>query len=143
MITIEELKEATPQALDELITLSRSLHADERTMSPEELQDFLKNTNFVLMIARDEGRIIGMAGLYIILKIGNKKAYIEDVIVDAAYRGQGLGEKLMRALIDIARMRGVNSISLTSRPERTAAQALYEKIGFIKHKTDVFKLTLT
>jgi ribosomal protein S18 acetylase RimI-like enzyme len=142
MIKIEQLKMATPVAVEELIVLGRELHSDERKMSREELEEILRDDSAILMTVQDDGHIIGMASLYVIPKIGSRNALLEDVIVSTKYRGQGLGEKLVQALIDIAKVRRVKSISLTSRPVRIAAHKLYEKLGFKIKETDVFKLSL-
>lgn len=142
MITVNQLTEVSEQNIQELELLSGMLHGDERRSSSEEIESILLNPSIIFVVAKDSGRIIGMGALYIHQKIGKVGSYIEDVIVDSAYRGQGLGKKIVQALIDGARERGVVSISLTSRPERIAAHTLYEKLGFKKYDTNVFRITL-
>ena len=63
---------------------------------------------------------------------------IEDVCVSSKFRGMGIGKALMEEAIK----RCDNYITLTSRPERVAAHKLYEKLGFVKSNTDVFKKVL-
>ena len=58
------------------------------------------------------------------------KAWIEDVVVDAAAARQGVGEALNRAALDEARRRGAKDVDLTSRPSAEAANRLYQRIGF-------------
>ena len=142
MIRIERLTKADPKVLEELVALSRALHEDERTMSLEELKKLIADENALVMVAKSDTGIIGMATLYILHKIGNIKAYVEDVIVDASHRGEGLGEKLMHALLEAAKEKGVNSVSLTSPAERVAAHALYDKLGFKKRDTHYFRISL-
>jgi ribosomal protein S18 acetylase RimI-like enzyme len=142
MIEIFELKQATQQIVDELVTLGRALHEDERTMTLQELEDLIADQTAVVIVAQDGGYIIGMATLYFFQKIGSRTSLLEDVIVDSRYRGQGLGEKLVQAIIEVARSRKVKTISLTSRPVRVAAHKLYEKLGFKIKETTVFKITL-
>ena len=142
MIEVVQLSKATKQGVEELVALGRNLHDDARSMSLEELEELIRDASAILLTLQDDGRIIGMASLYIIPKIGSRNALLEDVIVSEKYRGQGLGEKLVRALIEIGKTRHVKSISLTSRPVRVAAHKLYEKLGFQKKETDVFKLIL-
>jgi ribosomal protein S18 acetylase RimI-like enzyme len=48
----------------------------------------------------------------------------------AEFRGQGIGEALMRAAIEKARTRGLTRIELTVREHNRPAIALYEKLGF-------------
>ena len=64
------------------------------------------------------------------------------MIVSEEYRGQGLGEKIMRKVVTIARTKKLTSLKLTSRPSRVAAHRLYEKLGFEKKETEVFGLKL-
>ena len=142
MITIERLVEATPRAVEELIALGRDLHSDDRTMSIADLEEILRDDSAICMVVLDNGRIKGMATLYIIPKFGSKNRLLEDVIVSSEYRGQGLGEKLVKSLIEEAKARRVRSISLTSRPVRVASHKLYQKLGFEKKETEVFKLFL-
>jgi ribosomal protein S18 acetylase RimI-like enzyme len=142
MIEITELKEATQRAADELVMLGRALHSDERTMTLVELEELVQDDTAILMVVKDDAHIVGMATLYIIPKVGRRNSLLEDVIVDAAYRGQGLGEKLVRAVIEAGKTRGVTSITLISRPERVVAHKLYEKLDFKVKETDVFKLDL-
>jgi ribosomal protein S18 acetylase RimI-like enzyme len=142
MATVSLLTKATQKAADELAALGSALHADSRTLTTDELGKLLSNENLALVVVEDDGRIVGMGSLYVIPKIGKQNAYIEDVIVDESYRGQGLGEKLVRELIDIAKQRGVKSVTLTSRSHRAAAHKLYVKLGFNTVDTNVFKLSL-
>jgi ribosomal protein S18 acetylase RimI-like enzyme len=67
------------------------------------------------------------------------KAWIEDVVVDDAARGHGVGELLNRAALAKAAQRGAKAVSLTSRPSREAANRLYQRIGFTIRETNVYR----
>jgi ribosomal protein S18 acetylase RimI-like enzyme len=67
------------------------------------------------------------------------RAWIEDVVVDADARGQGIGETLTREAVRLAAARGAQTIDLTSRPSREAARRLYEKVGFRVRDTNVYR----
>ncbi|RTL77729.1 MAG: GNAT family N-acetyltransferase, partial [Bradyrhizobiaceae bacterium] len=56
-------------------------------------------------------------------------AQAEGVRVDRALRGQRIGEKMMQAIMGIARERGCRSLQLKSDKRRTAAHRFYERIG--------------
>lgn len=142
MITFDALKEITPENLVELQALSDVLHTDGRKLSEEGVAEVLKNPLLVCIVARDGAHIVGMGSLYLIPKMGKVSAYIEDVVVRDSYRGQGAGKGIMKHLIEVARERNVVSISLTSRDGRTSAHALYEKMGFEKVDTNVFRLVV-
>ncbi len=49
-----------------------------------ELRDIARNKRAIMMVAQDGKRIVGIGSLYVILNIGRKSGYIEDVVVDAA-----------------------------------------------------------
>ena len=98
-----------------------------------------KDDNIVELVAYTD-RVLGY--LYIV-KVYDivKDTYhylIEDVCVSSKFRGMGIGKALMEEAIK----RCDNYITLTSRPERVAAHKLYEKLGFVKSNTDVFKKVL-
>ena len=66
------------------------------------------------------------------------EAWIEDVVVDAAVRGFGAGEALVRAAQAHAAAVGAGKVMLTSNPSRGAARRLYAKMGFKEAETTVF-----
>ncbi len=144
MVEIVQLKQSSEQAAADIGNLLRQLREDpnEHKVSAEELKTITDDKNVALIVAKDGERIVGMATLYILTKLSKRTAQIEDVVVDSGYRGQGLGEKLMRAVIDIARTEKVKTLHLTSRPERTAGNALYQKLGFELKQTNPYRLKL-
>jgi ribosomal protein S18 acetylase RimI-like enzyme len=70
------------------------------------------------------------------------RAWIEDVVVDAAARGAGVGEALSREALNLAHARGARSVDLTSRPSRETANRLYLRIGFTARETNVYRYDL-
>ena len=95
-----------------------------------------------LLVARENGQILGMLTLVIFPIPSGVRAWIEDVVVDTAGRGKGIGEKLNRFAIDIAKAAGARTVDLTSRPSREAANELYKKIGFLPRKTNIYRYEL-
>jgi ribosomal protein S18 acetylase RimI-like enzyme len=93
----------------------------------------------VLFVARERGEIIGTLSLALFRIPTGLRAWIEDVIVDSAARGKGVGEALNRAAIDHAAKAGARTIDLTSRPSREAANRLYQRIGFKLRETNVYR----
>jgi ribosomal protein S18 acetylase RimI-like enzyme len=66
------------------------------------------------------------------------RSIIEDVIVDESARRQGIGAALMRYAIELAREAGAEGVSLTSNPQREAANQLYQSMGFALRKTNPY-----
>jgi ribosomal protein S18 acetylase RimI-like enzyme len=108
--------------------------------NPTELAALLASPS-VLIIARypdEAGPIVGAATLGVFRTPSGLHAHVEDVIVDQALRGQGLGEALVKRLLEIAREMGLEGVSLTCNPRREAANRLYRKMGFKEWKTNVY-----
>jgi ribosomal protein S18 acetylase RimI-like enzyme len=100
----------------------------------------LSSEGISFFIAENEaGEIGGMLTLVSYLNVTGKKFWIEDVVVDSAFRGQGLGEQLIKAALEHAITVGAKEVKLTSRPFRTAANKLYLKMGFVRYETNVYK----
>lgn len=143
MITISQLKEVTPHALDDLNRLVGELRGETQSKGTvEHLKTILHSEHISVFVAKDEDAIVGVAFLFAMQKIGKCIGYVEDVVVDPAYRGQKLGEKLMQAIIERARDEKVTYLYLTSKPEREAANHLYQKLGFEIVKTNPYRLRL-
>ncbi len=93
----------------------------------------------VIFLARLDGVIVGTLTLVLYRIPTGLKAWIEDVVVDGAARGHGVGESLNQAALTEARARGAKAVSLTSRPSREAANRLYQRIGFTQRATNVYR----
>jgi ribosomal protein S18 acetylase RimI-like enzyme len=64
------------------------------------------------------------------LYTGALDAYLEELYVAPALRGQGLGRALLEASMEHARERGARHIDLNTSEDDVAARALYERMGF-------------
>ena len=111
-------------------------------LSQTALEELLKNPNAVFIGAFEEHKMIGMGLLHITQKIEGLEGHIEDVVVAKVGRGKGIGEEISKKLIHEAKKRGVNWIYLSSKADRVAASALYQKLGFQKRETNAYKLEL-
>jgi GNAT superfamily N-acetyltransferase len=60
-----------------------------------------------------------------------KRGLIEAVRVGAAYRGLGVGERLVGHAIKISRAAGCGLVQLTSDNARTDAHRFYARLGFV------------
>ena len=106
------------------------------------LVDIVENPNSVLFLARVDGEIVGALTLALYRIPTGLKAWIEDVVVDTAVGGRGIGGALSEAAIDEARRRGAKAVDLTSRPHREAANRLYQRLGFEQRTTNVYRFKL-
>lgn len=131
----DELVEAFAELIPQLSSSSPPPSADE-------LAAIVSSPDAVLFVARSEGRIVGSLTLVFYRIPTGLKAWIEDVVVDASARGQGVGEQLNRAALEEAARRGAKNVSLTSRPSREAANRLYQRIGFERYETNVYRYSI-
>jgi ribosomal protein S18 acetylase RimI-like enzyme len=98
-----------------------------------------------VLLARDRAagrRIVGTLTLVVFRVPTGPRAVVEDVVVDEAARGRGIGERLVREAIRIAREQGAAAVELTSHPSRAAANRLYRRIGFARRETNVYRYSL-
>ena len=84
----------------------------------------------------DGERLVGMGWIFPRQTMLRRQAVVEDMVVDAAYRGKGYGEKILLDLINWAKSKGVEVIELTTNPGRVASNELYKKHGFVLHPTN-------
>ncbi|MBD3251156.1 GNAT family N-acetyltransferase [Candidatus Uhrbacteria bacterium] len=108
---------------------------DTKTLE-ERLQQTMEHSKLLVAHYADDAarvRIVGMAVLVPAQKLTGLEGHVEDVVVHDAHRGMGIGRALMEEVIREARACGMQRIHLTSNPNnpaRTAARALYAKLGF-------------
>ena len=143
MVTIIQLHTLTPGQIQDLTDLMKELNPDI-PVTPEMLLATVSDsgTRFFAAIGPD-GRIVGTATLCISHSPTGRKGGIEDVVVSSAFRGQGLGRRLMEHIIDYAREEWAPiQLHLTSHPTRVAANGLYRALGFRPYDTNVYKLPL-
>jgi ribosomal protein S18 acetylase RimI-like enzyme len=109
-----------------------------------DVETVVTSTTTDLLLARDgdDGPIVGMLTLVTFRIPTGVRAWIEDVVVDEAARGQGVGRELVEAAIELARDAGAAKVDLTSNPSRAMARQLYESLGFEERATTVFRRPL-
>jgi len=141
MIHIERCTEARPELVEAWARLMPQLNPGARPPGPDELEKMIAGGTTDLYIARDNhsGRIAGALALVVFMTPTGTHAWIEDVIVDEAWRGRGIGEALTRTAIERARERGAKAVDLTSRPAREAANRLYRRMGFELRSTNLYR----
>jgi ribosomal protein S18 acetylase RimI-like enzyme len=127
---------ALVEAFDRLIP---QLSASSPPPGRAGLEAIVGNPNSVLFVATLDGSIVGSLTLAFYMIPTGLKAWIEDVVVDESASRQGIGEALNQAALDEARRRGSKDVSLTSRPFREAANRLYQRLGFERRETNVYR----
>lgn len=147
-ITLRKMKiyritNVTSQLIESLSRLLPQLSASATTPTIEELETLLSDNNTYLFAAEKDSIIAGILSLVVVNIPTGRKAWIEDVVVDVAYRGQNIAFELVEYAKNMALSLGVKRLYLTSNPSRKAAHALYRKCGFEEYDTTVFRVTPT
>lgn len=80
-------------------------------------------------IAEIDGKVVGYGGIWLILDEG----HITNVAVGKDYRGLGVGNKLVEALILYCKEKKITNMTLEVRESNLVAQNLYKKYGFLEY----------
>lgn len=137
MMAIERVPE--PQPLAEIeITKMRRRHlrkvlSIEARVYPRPwsaslfLSELAQRSTRSYIVARSDGEVIGYGGLM----FTGLEAHITNIAVDPDFHARKVGTRLLLALVTEAIARGAETISLEVRVSNRAAQAMYEKFGFV------------
>ncbi len=143
-VTVSEQTAFAPELREAFDRLVPQLSSSNPPPGDDQLRRIIASPASILLVARDgdEGTILGSLTLVVFPIPTGIRAWIEDVVVDEAARGQGVGEALNRAALDRARHEGAKTVDLTSRPTREAANRLYLRLGFVPRETNIYRFTL-
>lgn len=145
MIWIEECGEVTDELVDAMQRLVPQLSSSSPPPTRDELDEIVRAPATHLLLARSGdgpglgGDVVGSMTLVTFRIPTGVRAWIEDVVVDAAARGQGVGELLNRSALELAERLGARTVDLTSRPSREAANRLYRRMGFEQRESNVYR----
>ncbi len=137
-----EIYEAT-EVTDELVAAFQYLVPQLSSSAPAptraQIKEMVDSPAVIVLMARDEGKLVGSLSLVVFRIPTGVRAWIEDVVVDQSQRGKGIGEALTRAALDRAKAEGAKTVDLTSRPSREAANRLYQRVGFQLRQTNLYR----
>ena len=141
-IVVNIADRATPELVDAMNRLVPQLSSSNPAPTEAELATIIRQEACDVIVARDGNTIVGLLTLVVFPIPTGIRAWIEDVVVDEAARGKGVGEALNTFALQRARERGAKTVALTSRPSREAANRLYQRLGFVARDTNVYRYTL-
>ena len=96
----------------------------------------LEARDSVVLLARDEaGGALGFTQLYpTFTSLGCARIFVlNDLFVAEQARGRGMGKALLAAAADFARDAGAARLTLSTDVANRAAQALYERVGWVRN----------
>jgi ribosomal protein S18 acetylase RimI-like enzyme len=138
-VSVEVLGEVTDEVVEAFGVLLPQLSSSARAADRAVLERVVGSAATTLLIARFDGKIAGTLSLVMFPIPTGLRAWIEDVIVDEAARGQGIGQILTVEALRIAEEAGARTVDLTSRASREAAGRLYERVGFESRSTRFYR----
>lgn len=138
-----------PDELEELVPLMRTFNAEEGiewrpdTMGAA-LHRLLQEPELGLVVLarhRASGALAGygLGTFGYDVEFSGLDAFITELFIAPSFRGQGMGRRLLEAVVAALRDREVRAIHLMVRPENARARALYASCGF----TTVPRLVMT
>ena len=100
----------------------------------EFLKDQLNDNSCEVLVAKNDGVIVGTATIYYIKVAARGKPYalLEGLVVDKKQRHHGIGSKLFKECVEVARRKNCYKMIFTSGNDRKDAHDFYEKLGFKK-----------
>ena len=139
---VEEVTEVTDELVEALGRLMAQLSGSASPPTREELQQMVDSEAIRLLVAGNDESVMGTLTLALFRIPSGVRAWIEDVVVDEAARGRGVGEALNRKALELAKESGARTVDLTSRSSREAANRLYKRLGFKPRETNVYRYSL-
>lgn len=132
-----QIRPATLEDFDQLLVLFRQLWPT-KTIVPDRLRGVFKRVIETpykqYFCATDADRVVGLGAISYKDNLWQEGviAYVEELVVDEARRGKGIGTQLLDHLVGLAQARGCRRIELDSAFHRVDAHRLYERVGMEK-----------
>ncbi|EST37063.1 hypothetical protein N566_14980 [Streptomycetaceae bacterium MP113-05] len=136
------VREATAEVVEAVTRLLPQLSGTADAPDHESVDRMLRSDANTLLLAQTEGRAVGMLTLIMYPLPSGLRGRIEDVVVDDAARGHGVGAALTKEALRLAGEAGARTVDLTSRPSRQAANRLYERLGFQGRDSQVYRFVV-
>lgn len=133
------IEEAGMKDCARLCELLRILFEQEHEFSPDTkkqskgLEMILSNPSVGrILVLKKEGYIIGMVSLLFTVStaLGEKVAWLEDMVIDPLFQGQGYGKMLLREVLQRAKLLTCKRVSLKTDAHNERAQKMYKALGF-------------
>lgn len=116
-----------------LSSIEQQCFPPEIAASPEALHRMLQTDAHAIVAETPEGDIAGFA---VYRKVNRVTGSLATLDVLPQYRRQGIGSQLVSASIERLKLLGVEKLQLRVGIDNLAAQALYDRLGFIRLRAD-------
>ena len=140
MTSIIEIKTYSPEYHEAMQRFLDQLTTEQMVLTESMFHQLLDSENSHLFFIIKDEQIAGMLTVGIYHSPTGGKAWIEDVVVDETFRGQGLSKVLVAHAIEFVKSQQIPLLMLTSNPKRIAANKLYQAMGFERKETNVYRM---
>ena len=118
------------QLICELAEYENARHQVETTPAILERDGFGDDPLYRLLVADDDGEVVGMALSYFRYSTWKgKRLYLEDLVVTESARGRGVGKALLNATIELARQTACSGLMWQVLDWNEPAIKFYKKFG--------------
>ncbi len=147
MIDISVLTEYDGEVAAAMGELRQQLSArhDGSPIEREKIEELIESPYHDILLAMDEnGKIVAMAIMSVVMSTLDRNAYLEDLVVDSKCRGRGVGGQMLEAIKDWGRQKGCRRLEFTSssREKKEGAAGFYESHGAELRQTNCFRVEL-
>ena len=140
MTSIIEIKTYSTEYHEAMQRFLNQLTTHPMELTENMFHQLLDSANSHLFFLLKDEQIAGMLTVGIYYSPTGGKAWIEDVVVDESFRGQGLSKQLVDHAIKFVESQQIPLLMLTSNPKRIAANKLYQTMGFERKETNVYRM---
>lgn len=160
-LVIEEVTAITPEIVAAMARLLPQLSPGALPLGLRELGEIVASPATTLLVARtrtevgadgtvmgnpgasgSQAQVVGTVTLVAFRIPSGLRCRLESLVVDRSARGRGVAEGLCRAVLARAKDMGAITVDLTSSPTRSAANRLYQRLGFERRETNVYRVDL-
>jgi len=136
---VSQIATATADDIPQLCALLAILFTQEEDFEPDANKQSAGLRRIIeqpdtgrILVLREGDEVVAMVNLLLTVSTacGGKAALLEDMIVHPARRGDGLGGKLLNAVIELAQQEGCLRITLLTDRANDAAIRFYQRHGF-------------
>jgi ribosomal protein S18 acetylase RimI-like enzyme len=138
-VHVEITRAATPELVEAFGRLLPQLSSTAKPLDFEAVERMVTCDANTVLVARTSEAIVGTLTLVLLPLPSGVRGRVEDVVVDSSARGRGVAGLLIQEALRIAEQAGARTVDLTSRPDRAAANRLYERLGFQARQSTVFR----
>ena len=140
MTSIIEIKTYSPEYHEAMQRFLNQLTTSPMVLTESMFHQQLASENSHLFFIMKDEQIAGMLTVGSYYRPTGGKAWIEDVVVDETFRGQGLSKLLVAHAIEFVKSQQIPLLMPTTNPKRIAANKFYQAMGFERKETNVYRM---